>query len=496
MRGGRGRGGGRGSGKRPIEDDAPDPPEEPVRLPPAKRGPMNTRANRLPVQASPILPALQPEPAVEFQRPDPIDAQLLACFGGFSQGELNTLDNFFAWSTHYGEEGLIQGLLKLSVRMKYAIEQHRVVCVDLKAMNARVDALTITNKGAERIMEAVHVENAALKVVVIFLNCMYCAHLGVLQERVTDLEKEVLTIQASLKERESENSRLSKEFEKDRVSFSGSIDSLKATVKERESQNSRLSAELKSLKEELAASIKSSSESSASLKEIESRFEKEMAAVSASNDSLQKTVSELQQQADQFKLLESQFFDPISKTKLVCPVIQYNGVIRSFLEIINIWLNETDLGQTNAFRMFQCPVVGSFTHLAPFPMVDTVMKLAATIGVKTAPLVLFYLKQPVGDLSWFEFPLHEQLELIARLCTVYSKRKDETRPQEQRNVTVSGTSFMILMRAVAHGLGYRFECYGVDNNGGAGAARVRVKTVFAQGWDHLFADMDFAYGDD
>jgi hypothetical protein len=52
---------------------------------------------------------------------------------------------------------------------------------------------------------------------------------------------------------------------------------------------------------------------------------------------------------------------------------------------------------------------------------------------------------------------------------------------------------MILMRAVAHGQGHRFECYGVDNNDGAGAARVRVKTVFAQGWDHLFADMDFAY---
>jgi hypothetical protein len=170
MRGGRGRGGGRVSGKRPIEDD-PDLPEEPVRPPPAKRSIIQTRANRQ-SEAGPILPALQPEPAVEFQRPDPIDAQLLACYGGFSQGELNTLDNFFAWSTHYGEEGLSQGLLKLSVRMKSAIEKHGTVCNDLRMMNTRVDALTITNKGAERILEAVNVENAALKVVVIFLNCM------------------------------------------------------------------------------------------------------------------------------------------------------------------------------------------------------------------------------------------------------------------------------------------------------------------------------------
>jgi len=171
MRGGRGRGGGRVSGKRPIEDD-PDLPEEPVRPPLAKRSIIQTRANRQSIEAGPILPALQPEPAAEFQRPDPIDAQLLACYGGFSQGELNTLDNFFAWSTHYGEEGLSQGLLKLSVRMKSAIEKHGTVCNDLRMMNARVDALTITNKGAERILEAVNVENAALKVVVIFLNCM------------------------------------------------------------------------------------------------------------------------------------------------------------------------------------------------------------------------------------------------------------------------------------------------------------------------------------
>jgi hypothetical protein len=264
----------------------------------------------------------------------------------------------------------------------------------------------------------------------------------------------------------------------------------KSSLKEGESRNLQLSTEIKSLESKLAASIKSSSESLASLKEIESRFEKEVAANSESKESLQKTVSELQQQADQFKLLESKFFDPVTNTKHVCPVIQNNGVIRSFPEVIKLWLNEPDLGRSNAFRMFQCPVLKSFTMVAPFQMVQTVMDLAVTIGVKTAPPVVFYLKRPVGE-SWFEFPLHEQLELIARLCAVYSGRKEETRPPEQRNVTVSGMSFMILMRAVAHEQGYRFECYGVDNQGGA---RVSIKTIFAQGYDHLFADMDFVYG--
>ena len=295
----------------------------------------------------------------------------------------------------------------------------------------------------------------------------------------------MLATQSSLKESESEKSQLSKEFEKEKSSFSASIDSLRASLKERELQNIKLSAELESVKSELAASITESTEALKSHKKIEFRFEKEMADV-------RRSLSELQQQADRFKLLESKFFDPVDETELVCPVIQNNGVIRSFPEIIKIWLNEPDLGRSNAFRMFQCPVLKSFTMVAPFQMVQTVMDLAATIGVKTAPPVVFYLKLPVGE-SWFEFPLHEQLELIARLCAVYSGRKEETRPPEQRNVTVSGMSFTVLMRAVAHEQSYRFECYGVDNNGGA---RASIKTMFAQGYNHLFADMDFAYGDD
>ena len=159
---GRGRGG-RGGAKRPIEDDAPISEEERLQ----KRGPVNTRAtNRQSVQETPILPALQQAPVVIMHRPVPIDAQLLSGFGGFNQGELDTLDTFFAWCEDYGNDDLKHGMLKLSLSMRSAIDQHQKVFNDLRIMNGRVDALTMANNGAERIMDSFRKDNTVLKVVV------------------------------------------------------------------------------------------------------------------------------------------------------------------------------------------------------------------------------------------------------------------------------------------------------------------------------------------
>lgn len=166
---GRGRGGGgRGGAKRPFEDGTLDPEEE-KRI--QKRGPVNTRATyRQSVQESPtILPALQQQaPVVIMHRPDPIDANLLSGFGGFNQGELDTLETFFAWCENFGNEHLKHGMLKLSLSMRSAIDQHTKVFNDLRIMNGRVDALTMANTGAERIMDSLRKDNTALKVVVIF----------------------------------------------------------------------------------------------------------------------------------------------------------------------------------------------------------------------------------------------------------------------------------------------------------------------------------------
>jgi hypothetical protein len=282
-------------------------------------------------------------------------------------------------------------------------------------------------------------------------------------------------------------------FQEKTIALEGQVSTLKTQaegvseyVKQRESDSSKLAHELEVCKGEIESLKRQLAESSLASLACKNAFEKEKADLSESIVSLQKAVSDLQKQADGFKLLESKFVDPVTHMKHVCPVIQNNGVIRSLPEIINMWLKEPDLGQSNAFRMFQCPVLGNFSMVSPFQIVETVMNLAAAVGVKISSPVVFHFKR--ADDSWLEFPLHEQFELIARLCTVYSQRKNEARPPEQRNITVAGVSFMLVMRAVACAGVHRFECYGIDNRD---KSRVDIKPVFEQGWDHPFGGMDF-----
>ncbi len=82
---------------------------------------------------------------------------------------------------------------------------------------------------------------------------------------------------------------------------------------------------------------------------------------------------EYQKHTEKVKDLVDRFNDPITNEKLRCPIIQSNGVVRSLSSIVNIWLSEIDLGQSNAFRMFQCPVLKSFSMIAPFQIVETFM---------------------------------------------------------------------------------------------------------------------------
>jgi hypothetical protein len=184
--------------------------------------------------------------------------------------------------------------------------------------------------------------------------------------------------------------------------------------------------------------------------------------------------------------MQQMLVDPVSNEALKCPVMQGNGVVRSFGSVIDLWLNESNMGQSNVFRMFQCPVLKNFTMIAPFPIVDHFIRLAVTMGVDVSPPVLFHFKDSSD--SWTEFSFHEQLELSVRLCEVYNRRKSPNSPPEQRNVSVGGMSFMITMRSVSvDGGACRLECFGLNSVGGG---KVDIKVTFHQGWTHPFTDME------
>ena len=93
-----------------------------------------------------------------------IDARLLACFGGFTQLDLNALDYFFACTTLHGSVEISKGLFKLSERMRLAIDTHNRVYNDLAMVNTRMEGVCKEKEEAERMCEKLVAENALLEV--------------------------------------------------------------------------------------------------------------------------------------------------------------------------------------------------------------------------------------------------------------------------------------------------------------------------------------------
>ena len=251
--------------------------------------------------------------------------------------------------------------------------------------------------------------------------------------------------------------------------------------------------EISRLKEEFEAlSISKASE----IKNFEKKLTDENGAFCLQIKVLEEKLIESEKDSARFAGMVSKFTDPVTNEQYQCPVIQTNGVIRSLDGIIRIWLGESNMGHSNVFRMFQCPILKNFTMIASFPVVDAFLGLAKSMAVDISPPMTFKFKDSSD--SWTEFSFHEQLELIARLCDVYNQRTDAARPPEQRNVSVNGMSFLISMRAVAqeeeHEEGkFRLECFGINNNnaGKGGGGKVDIKVSFGPGWVHPFVDMVF-----
>jgi hypothetical protein len=220
---------------------------------------------------------------------------------------------------------------------------------------------------------------------------------------------------------------------------------------------------------------------------IREEFNREKSVLDQRISGLEADLLESKKGTQSLSAMQQLFVDPVSNEVFKCPVMQGNGVVRSFGAVIDLWLNESNMGQSNVFRMFQCPVQRNFTMIAPFPIVDHFIRLAVTVGVDVSPPVLFHFKGFDG--AWTEFSFHEQLELIVRLCEVYNRRKVPNNPPEQRNVSVGGMSFLITMRSVdaGEGGGFRLECFGINSVGGG---KVDIKVTFHQGWTHPFTDME------
>jgi hypothetical protein len=248
-------------------------------------------------------------------------------------------------------------------------------------------------------------------------------------------------------------------------------------------------ATIKDLETKLGRANSEAASAFSEFSDYRSQFEQEKSGLETRLRGVEEENVAMRNNADKFASVLAKLSDPVTGIQRRCPLIQNNGVIQSFDSVIGVWVKEQDMGQSHAFRMFTCPVTKSFSMLAPVPIIEAFMKLANAAGVETSLPMVFHYKM-IGSGVWTEFSFHEQLELIARLCSVYRERGCSERLPEQRSVSIPGEgSVVILMRSVMMGPnGFKLECFGMRNNGNG---KMEMGIAFDPAWTHPFDGMVF-----
>ena len=97
-----------------------------------------------------------------------IDVRLMACYGGLSKTDLETLDFFFKLNTQYGSDNLVQGLLKFTHSLHVAVGNHSVVLQRMNSAEYNLNLVHNAKSLVDRELEDVKAENSRLQVYFVF----------------------------------------------------------------------------------------------------------------------------------------------------------------------------------------------------------------------------------------------------------------------------------------------------------------------------------------
>ena len=116
------------------------------------------------------------------------------------------------------------------------------------------------------------------------------------------------------------------------------------------------------------------------------------------------------------------FYDPNTNTAMVCPVLQGNGLIVPLKSVISKWFETAGYDDGYTFRTYICPLMQHPTTLASLATQDRIRHIAKHAGMSIeSPLVFSYM----SDAGWSEFPFHDQLNIIAKMCTIQTMQIDD-----------------------------------------------------------------------
>jgi len=117
------------------------------------------------------------------------------------------------------------------------------------------------------------------------------------------------------------------------------------------------------------------------------------------------------------------FFDPVTLTAMICPVLQSNGHIVPLSTIIDQWLATASPHDGYMHRTYVCPIMQVHTNLASVATQERIRQIAQHAGIDTAIPLAFGYQSEIGKYTEFEF--HDQLGIISKICAINAMQLNE-----------------------------------------------------------------------
>jgi hypothetical protein len=115
------------------------------------------------------------------------------------------------------------------------------------------------------------------------------------------------------------------------------------------------------------------------------------------------------------------FKTPNERTPLQYPVMQSNGLIVDFYQVMLTWAKTGEEDDGYPYRPYICHICKDQTSLARISITAKIQEIASGLGMQLIPPMDFEFKS-TEDTQWTKLGLMDQVSVIAKLCSMYTAK--------------------------------------------------------------------------
>jgi len=135
----------------------------------------------------------------------------------------------------------------------------------------------------------------------------------------------------------------------------------------------------------------------------------------------QKRIDELVSKEATLQNVSQIFRSPTDRLPIQYPVMQSNGLIVDFYQVMSTWAKTGEEDDGYPYRTYTCHVTKDQTSLARISITSKIQEIATGIGMQLIPPMEFEFKN-APDAEWAKLGLMDQVSVIAKLCSMYTAR--------------------------------------------------------------------------